>query len=268
MLARRDDVPEDLEDRMRENVVGRANVEDTPELKAYYKDLEKYEAGALWTVANKIEPWAAAIGVRSRALALQRSARARAALGRAGLAGEGGAAGDLSQQSRPPRRLGRGRLALFGIAGDAPRRGRLRARALGLGAALHHGRVGRLHHRRRSQDDAGRARFRAHAERHLARARRRSQRLGLHLAGRPRHPARQRAGGQFLRGPSEGPAGRVRLSRRRHDQDLGQSRASPGRLDMVEGLFAAVQIRVGADLRVLAQIRRRDRRLALSTAFS
>ena len=42
---------------MRENVIGRANVEDTPELKAYYKDLEKYEAGALWTVANKIEPW-------------------------------------------------------------------------------------------------------------------------------------------------------------------------------------------------------------------
>jgi len=42
---------------MREDVIGRANVEDTPELKAYYKDLEKYEAGALWTVANKIEPW-------------------------------------------------------------------------------------------------------------------------------------------------------------------------------------------------------------------
>ncbi|MDU0957212.1 MAG: cupin domain-containing protein [Bradyrhizobium sp.] len=42
---------------MRENVIGRANVEDTPELQAYYKDLEKYEAGALWTVANKIEPW-------------------------------------------------------------------------------------------------------------------------------------------------------------------------------------------------------------------
>ena len=57
---------------MRENVVGRANVEDTPELKAYYKELEKYEAGALWTVANKIEPWAAAIGVGSGALALSR----------------------------------------------------------------------------------------------------------------------------------------------------------------------------------------------------
>jgi len=42
---------------MREDVVGRANVEDTPELIAYYKELESYEAGALWTVANKIEPW-------------------------------------------------------------------------------------------------------------------------------------------------------------------------------------------------------------------
>jgi gentisate 1,2-dioxygenase len=42
---------------MREDVIGRANVEDTPELRAYYKDLEKYEAAALWTVANEIEPW-------------------------------------------------------------------------------------------------------------------------------------------------------------------------------------------------------------------
>ena len=54
---------------MRENFVGQANVEDTPELKAYYKDLEKYEAGALWTVANKIEPWqpqSASVPVRWR----------------------------------------------------------------------------------------------------------------------------------------------------------------------------------------------------------
>ena len=41
----------------REDVVGRANVEDTPELLAYYEDLDRYSAGALWTVANKIEPW-------------------------------------------------------------------------------------------------------------------------------------------------------------------------------------------------------------------
>ena len=42
----------------REDVAGRANVEDTPELLAYYDELERLEAGALWTVANKIEPWA------------------------------------------------------------------------------------------------------------------------------------------------------------------------------------------------------------------
>ncbi|CAD5256623.1 Gentisate 1,2-dioxygenase [Bosea sp. 62] len=41
----------------REDVAGRANVEDTPELLAYYDQLERLEAGALWTVANKIEPW-------------------------------------------------------------------------------------------------------------------------------------------------------------------------------------------------------------------
>ena len=41
----------------REDVAGRANVEDTPELLAYYDELERLEAGALWTVANKIEPW-------------------------------------------------------------------------------------------------------------------------------------------------------------------------------------------------------------------
>lgn len=41
----------------REDVAGRANVEDTPELLAYYDDLDRLRAGALWTVANKIEPW-------------------------------------------------------------------------------------------------------------------------------------------------------------------------------------------------------------------
>ncbi|HWA36809.1 MAG TPA: cupin domain-containing protein [Burkholderiales bacterium] len=41
----------------RENVVGRANVEDTPELQAYYEALEAKALGALWNVANEIEPW-------------------------------------------------------------------------------------------------------------------------------------------------------------------------------------------------------------------
>jgi gentisate 1,2-dioxygenase len=41
----------------RENIVGRANVEDTPELEAYYAQLEGEALGALWNVANEIEPW-------------------------------------------------------------------------------------------------------------------------------------------------------------------------------------------------------------------
>jgi gentisate 1,2-dioxygenase len=41
----------------REAAAGRANVEDTPELLDYYEQLERLDAGALWTVANKIEPW-------------------------------------------------------------------------------------------------------------------------------------------------------------------------------------------------------------------
>lgn len=44
-------------ENFREDVAGRANVEDTPELLAYYDELEKLDTGALWTVANKIEPW-------------------------------------------------------------------------------------------------------------------------------------------------------------------------------------------------------------------
>jgi gentisate 1,2-dioxygenase len=41
----------------RENVIGRANVEDTPELERYYQALEGEALGALWNVANEIEPW-------------------------------------------------------------------------------------------------------------------------------------------------------------------------------------------------------------------
>ena len=39
---------------MRENVAGRSNVEETPELRDYYQQLQSLESGALWTVANEI----------------------------------------------------------------------------------------------------------------------------------------------------------------------------------------------------------------------
>lgn len=42
---------------MKEHVAGRAQVDDTPELGRYYAELERHELGALWTVANAIEPW-------------------------------------------------------------------------------------------------------------------------------------------------------------------------------------------------------------------
>ncbi|MCY4450666.1 MAG: cupin domain-containing protein [Immundisolibacterales bacterium] len=41
----------------REDVIGRANVADTPELLAYYEELNTLDAAALWTIANRIEPW-------------------------------------------------------------------------------------------------------------------------------------------------------------------------------------------------------------------
>ena len=44
-------------DQHREDIAGRANVGDTAELVEFYRTLESHHAGALWTVANKIEPW-------------------------------------------------------------------------------------------------------------------------------------------------------------------------------------------------------------------
>ena len=41
----------------REDVIGRANVADTPEREAYYRRLGEKSAYALWNVANDIEPW-------------------------------------------------------------------------------------------------------------------------------------------------------------------------------------------------------------------
>lgn len=40
-----------------DGVLGRARVKDSAELEGYYARLAGLEAGALWTVANRIEPW-------------------------------------------------------------------------------------------------------------------------------------------------------------------------------------------------------------------
>ncbi len=41
----------------RDTQLGRARVRDNEELAAYYSDLDRLDTGALWTVANDIEPW-------------------------------------------------------------------------------------------------------------------------------------------------------------------------------------------------------------------
>ncbi len=46
-----------MSDKYSDDVLGRARVKSTPELEAYYNELEQLGAGALWTVANDIEPW-------------------------------------------------------------------------------------------------------------------------------------------------------------------------------------------------------------------
>ncbi len=42
---------------MDDSAIGRARVADNENLAAYYKKLESFGTGALWTVANEIEPW-------------------------------------------------------------------------------------------------------------------------------------------------------------------------------------------------------------------
>lgn len=46
-----------MTDNHDDDQMGRARVQDSPELLAYYDDLASYDTGALWTVANSIEPW-------------------------------------------------------------------------------------------------------------------------------------------------------------------------------------------------------------------
>src|SRR6218665_2192435 len=121
-------------DTYRESVAGRADVEDTPELVAYYRELERLKTAALWTVANKIEPWqpkSESVPVLWRYRDLREHGLRSGALGAPGKAGGGGGCG----------------VVVLGTAGDAPGRGGLGARALDLGVALHHGRARGLHDR-------------------------------------------------------------------------------------------------------------------------
>ncbi len=137
-------------DTYREDVAGRANVEDTPELLAYYNDLERFETAALWTVANKIEPWepkSSSVPVLWKYEHLRSHVLKSVELVSPEKAGR-----RVIYLNNPGRRdvaaaVG---LVVFRIASYEPRGGGLCPRALGVCVEIHYGRSRRLHHRRRS----------------------------------------------------------------------------------------------------------------------
>ena len=121
---------------MREDVIGRANVEDTPELDRYYQELGRQESYALWTVANSIEPWQP----QPTSLPQMWSYKAMRPLvlqgARPRQPREGRPPRHRAGESRPQGHLGLRRLALHRLAGDEARRVRDRAQSCVVGAAL------------------------------------------------------------------------------------------------------------------------------------
>ena len=187
---------------MREDVIGRANVEDTPELDAYYCELGRQQSYALWTVANSIEPWqpqptslptlwsyAALRPLVLQALELvspEKAGRRVIALENPGRKGLSACVGWLYtglQVMRP------------GEFATAHNHASSALRFIMEGAGAYTVVDGH-------KMSLGGRRFRHHAERHLARSRRRGRRRDHDLAGRPRHAAGQSARRQFLRGAS------------------------------------------------------------------
>ena len=213
-----------VRENLREDVAGRANVEDTPELLAYYDELERHAAGALWTVANKIEPWEP----KSQSVPMiWRYADLREPVLR-------------SVDLVTPEKAGR-RVVYLANPGRRDVTAAVGWIYSGL-QVMHPGEVASAHRHSASairfiiegegaytvvdghKMDLGAQRLRADPERHLARARGCRGRHALHLAGRSRHPLRQRDGGELLRGPSR-PLPSRDPPRRRHDEDLGGTRA-------------------------------------------
>ncbi len=234
---------------MREDVIGRANVEDSPELDRYYQELGRQESYALWTVANSIEPWHPQPASHPtlwsykamRPLVLQaldlvspeKAGRRVIALENPGRKGTSACVGWLYSglQVMKPGEFA----TAHNHASSA-----LRFVIEGKGAYT----VVDGH-----KMDLGGRRFRHHAERHLARSRRRARWGDDDLAGRPRHAAGQPARRQLLCRASRSPA-EVELSAQRHCADLWRRGADAGRRRSLEqALFAAAQVRMGPHLR-------------------
>ena len=179
-------------DAYREDVVGRADVPDTPELVNYYKELAQLKTAALWTVANKIEPWqpkSDSVPVLWRYQDLREHVLRSVSLVSPEKAGR-----RVVYLDNPGRR---DVAAAVGWLYSG-----LQVMHPGEAASAHwHSTSGPrgVHHRQRPQADTGRQRLRHHAQWLLARTRRGVRRLALHLAGWFGHSVGQCVGSRLLR---------------------------------------------------------------------
>ena len=149
-------------DAYREETLGRANVADSPELVAYYKELARLETGALWTVANKIEPWAprsVSVPVVWRYQDLRGHVLRSAELVSPEEAGR-----RVIYLNNPGRRDVAAAVGWLYSGLQVMKPGELASAH----KHSHYGRAGRRHRAGRPQDDAGRERIRVDAQWHLA----------------------------------------------------------------------------------------------------
>ena len=253
-----------VRENYREDVVGRANVEDTPELVAYYDDLRALRDRR-------------AVDGRQQDRAVGAASRPRfRCCGATATCASTCCARSISSS---PEKAGRRVIYL-----NNPGRRDVAAAVGWLYSGLqvmHPGEVASAHAHSASalrfimegagaytivdghKMTLGANDFVLTPERHLARARRRGERHALHLAGRARHPAGQRAGSEFLRGASRTCTRRSAIRVDDMTKTWGNPGLRPAHRRLEQRLFAAAQIRVGADLRGAAALRADDRRLAL-----
>ena len=206
----------------REDVAGRANVEDTPELLAYYNELEQLDTAARWTVAGKIEePWQPKSVVGAGVVAAYRDLRAHVLPLSRALVNPEKAGRRVIYLGNPGRRDGGGR-----AVGLAPVRGlEVGHPGRSPAARAHSASALRFIVERRGaytivdghKMTLGTRRLRPDAEQDLARARRGVRgNLALHLAGRAGYSAGKHARSQLLRRAPRHAAGGRLSGRRRY----------------------------------------------------
>ena len=235
---------------MREDVIGRANVEETPELDAYYSELGRQQSYALWTVANSIEPWQP----QPTSLPTLWSYAALRPLVLQAL--------DMVSPEKAGRRVialeNPGRKGLSACVGwlytglQVMRPGEFATAHNHASSALRfimEGAGGYTVVDGHKMEPRGR-RFCHHAERHVARSRRRGRRRRHGLAGRPRHAAGQPARRQLLCRASR-PRAEVELSRSttRCRSTAGRGLLPMGGETLEQAVLAAAEVRMGSDLR-------------------